>query len=288
MLASKDCKPDTGRSQPAGRRRFSGGAALSSSTWPCLPPPLRTCTPPPPGQGPAPPPGPAPLPQSPGPAPPPQLPGPAPPPPPPGPAAPPPKAPPPPLPPPGPAPQPPPSPLPWHAALYHAAPPSAPGLSPTRTRTNIQNRRKVRVWVRDAFPTRMEAGHTVSQQLMLTFLAANVHSRPSPPLSPLAVMAEEVPQPLRRRWRWHRCTATRKTPLCSVCDDEDVLAAIRISVEHVGAPRAGSGILEEVEVLRGVPDESAARRRGRATRLRQIAGWPRGGMHLGYCMVHIG
>ena len=48
--------------QPARRRRFSGDAALSSSTWPCSPPPLRTCTrqllgpgPLPPGPGPLPP-----------------------------------------------------------------------------------------------------------------------------------------------------------------------------------------------------------------------------------------
>ena len=56
MLGRKDCKPDTGRSQPARRRRFSGDAALSSSTWPCLPPLLHTCTLPLLGPGPAPPP----------------------------------------------------------------------------------------------------------------------------------------------------------------------------------------------------------------------------------------
>ena len=73
----------TGRSQPARRRRFSGGAALSISTWPCLPPRsathMHTAT-----AGPRPfaaawPCRPAPPPGS---APPQQLPGPAPPPPP--------------------------------------------------------------------------------------------------------------------------------------------------------------------------------------------------------------
>ena len=41
LLASKDRRPNTGRSQLAHRRSFSGGAALSSSTWPCLPPLLH-------------------------------------------------------------------------------------------------------------------------------------------------------------------------------------------------------------------------------------------------------
>ena len=46
----KDRRPETGRSQPA--RRLS-------STWPCLPPLLRKCTPPLLGSGPTPPAGPA-------------------------------------------------------------------------------------------------------------------------------------------------------------------------------------------------------------------------------------
>ena len=42
VLTSKYRKPDTSRSQPPRRRRFSGGAALAS-TWPCPPPSPRIC-----------------------------------------------------------------------------------------------------------------------------------------------------------------------------------------------------------------------------------------------------